>query len=175
MSYKQRACKPVEERFWSKVDKSGECWEWTGALRGDGYGTFGLGRAVDGYTYAHRFSFELTRGPIPEGLVVCHHCDNRRCVKPDHLFLGTKKDNQQDMVAKGRSLRGERHNLAQLTEPQVLEIRSLWAAGGLAQAAIAERFGTNKANVSQIVRGKKWKHLLPADWQAPQPNRWSRA
>jgi len=164
------------DRFSSKyeVDLNTGCWLWTAATKENGYGVFGRGPAGAGSAYAHRWSYEHFVGPIPEGMMVCHKCDVRNCVNPDHLFLGTAKDNQADMAAKGRSLRGERHNLAKLTEADVLEIRRLWATGQFTQREIAAKFGNNKQNVSVIVRGDKWKHLLPAGWTPPPKNRWSR-
>jgi hypothetical protein len=172
-----RKTKSEAERFWCKVDRRGpdECWEWQAARSEHGYGAFGLTGFGSGKVPAHRWSYAETVGPIPDGMHVCHRCDNPPCVNPQHLFVGTLADNMRDMVEKGRSLKGERHNLAQLTEAQVLAIRQAWADGGETQTQIAERFNTNKANVSQIVRGKKWKHLLPADWVAPTRGKWSRA
>lgn len=96
------AVTPPLERFWPKVQKTDCCWEWTGYVMPNGYGTFGRGRAIEGKVYAHRFAYEALVGPIPVGQHVCHRCDNRRCVRPDHLFLGTQRDNMRDMVAKGR-------------------------------------------------------------------------
>ncbi len=103
--YKSRS---PEERFWEKVDRNGPeartglgpCWLWRGVLKPNGYGNFG--RARSDTVYAHRFSFELTRSRIPAGLCVLHRCDVRSCVRPDHLFLGTQRDNAEDRDAKGR-------------------------------------------------------------------------
>lgn len=91
----------TEERFWKYVDKNGPngCWVWKGTRKGNGYGGFWLrGKTV----FAHRYAYILTRGEIPSGLFACHHCDNRMCVNPDHIFIGTAKDNSQDCVNKGR-------------------------------------------------------------------------
>jgi hypothetical protein len=104
---------------------------------------------------AHRYSYELTHGDIPTGMNVCHRCDVRNCVNPDHLFIGTAADNQADKVAKGRQLRGEQAGMAVLTNKQVLEIR---AAVGL-QREIATKYGVSRPLVSMIKSKKVWAHL----------------
>src|SRR6266853_3758788 len=95
----------ITERFWEKVDTTGDCWLWTASKTEFGYGQFGTARGKPSTT-AHRVSWELHFGPIPDGMFVCHHCDTPPCVKPDHLFLGTHEQNQLDMLLKGRQARG---------------------------------------------------------------------
>lgn len=91
---------PAEVRFWRRVDKTDDCWLWTGGSNGLGYGVFGI---ATGQTMgAHRYSWQIVFGPIPDGMFVCHQCDTPACVRPDHLFLGTHEDNMVDMVSKGR-------------------------------------------------------------------------
>lgn len=150
-------------RFWSKVAKSDGCWLWTGLRhdRGD-YGLIHISHPRKHKYRAHRFSYELANGPIPEGLCVCHRCDNPPCVRPDHLFLGTNAENHADSAAKGRAYRprGELCGKAKLTAPQVREMRSL--QGRLSHGEIARRFGVHRATVRGILYGLRWKHLCNA-------------
>ncbi len=157
-----------EAKFWARVEKSDEpegCWIWTGPKLPTGYGTWGGGRNRG---YAHRTAFELARGPIPSGQWVLHRCDNPSCVRPDHLFLGTPKDNSQDMVEKGRlwfkarpeglkKLQGENHSCAKLTWAQVREIRRLWCETGLALEEIASPYPVGSEHIGRIVRNRSWK------------------
>lgn len=145
-------------RFWEKVDKTGDCWEWQAYRTPKGYGRFGV---ADGkMVLAHRFAWELVRGPVPEGLCVCHHCDNPCCVRPSHLFTGTNTDNQHDMARKGRNAqpKGEAHWKAKLTDEAVLDIRRR-VEGGETQKSAAKIHGVHKTMVSLIVRRKNWKHI----------------
>jgi len=140
---------PIEERFWPNVDKSGDCWEWTGVMFKNGYGkVFYEGQSRG----AHRVSAVLA-GMDVEGTYVCHHCDNKRCVKPDHLFLGSNKDNQDDMVVKRRGYDHRRHWNTKLTETQVVEIKQRRAAGETL-VSIAKDYGVSHVHVSLIARGK---------------------
>lgn len=127
------------------------CWNWLGHKR-QGYGFLW----VDGsHRRAHRVSWELHFGPIPEGQFVCHHCDVPSCVNPDHLFLGTQTDNLSDMRTKDRGAKGERHGRARLTAEDVEGIRSLHAIGVLGKI-IARQFGVSHATVSHIIHRKNW-------------------
>ncbi|WP_430765299.1 HNH endonuclease [Pseudomonas syringae] len=136
------------------------CWEWIGATNSSGYGKFGAGGKRGATLLAHRVSHQMHIGPIPLGMYVCHRCDNRICVKPQHLFLGTPTDNNRDMVAKGRQRgydrSGEGNPAAKITLSRAREIRAL-ALSGKKRAAIAEMFGISSGQVGQIVTGKAWK------------------
>jgi len=145
-----------ETRFWEAVDVSGDCWEWRGSTRGHGYGAL---RVNGRTTSAHRFSYELAYGPIPDGLFVCHHCDNPPCVNPAHLFIGTCKDNTRDMLSKGRGNRpkGVRISRAKLTEDDVRYIRRM--RGEIGQKELAERFGVSQGNISSIQLKRIWEHV----------------
>ena len=155
-----RKKKMLEERFYSYVDFGDDedsCFEWLGSKNQYGYGWFHKhGHNVQ----AHRLAYEISKGPIPENLCVCHKCDNPACVNPAHLFIGTKKDNNQDCNKKGRRNQpsGERHGSAKLTEEDVKDIRIAYSLGGCIQKDIAETFGVHRITISKIVNGKLWKH-----------------
>jgi hypothetical protein len=151
--------KAPEDRFWAAVAKSRGCWEWTGCLSSTGYGNIYAGGRL---RLTHRYSWEIHNGTIPRGLCVLHRCDNRKCVNPDHLFLGTKRENSQDMAAKGRervpTLRGSEHGESKLTNEDVLRIRKE-VASGAKQKDIAAELGVSASLVSLVVRRKAWRHL----------------
>lgn len=158
MTHKRSSEKHVKDRFWSKVEFSDGCWVWKGSARETGYGQFNNeGKIVK----AHRLAYEWIVGPIADGLYVCHHCDNRLCVRPDHLFLGTAKENMQDCVRKGRlvhvSAKGEDGGSAKLTWEQVREIRNTYASGGISQPALAREYGVVQGTISNILLHKTWK------------------
>ena len=138
------------KRFWSKVDVGDprECWEWLAGMQGS-YGSFWINYQT---WYAHRVAWVLTYGPIPEGLCVCHHCDNQACCNPYHLFLGTIADNNLDALRKGR-LR------TKLTEEEASEIRELYTTGKYSQLEIADEFGVSRCHVSRIINRQTWKHI----------------
>lgn len=141
-------------RFLVNVGKWGVCWEWDGGLKASGYGQF----CFAGKKYAaHRFSYSLFRGGIPAGMEVCHSCDNRSCVNPDHLWLGTHTDNMRDMAAKGRCgvARGEKSRFAVLTSEQVSAILESDEVG----TELARRYGVTKGAIYNIRNGRSWKEI----------------
>jgi hypothetical protein len=175
---------PAIDRFRRKFvvgDGSDPCWNWVGFVMPNGYGKFSFGRE---HFLAHRSSWHLLRGPIPDGMCVLHKCDNRRCVNPDHLFVGSEMDNTQDMIAKGRNSTGDRHwsrakrsafmrrviepgvpkrrgslhGNAKLTEEDVRAIRRRVAAGET-RLAVSRSFSVTNATVCGIVNRRSWKHV----------------
>lgn len=154
--------RPLAERFWEKVNVRGknDCWNWTASLSRWGYGSIGHGNGP-GTKLAHRVSWELHHGKIPDGVFVCHHCDNPACVNPEHLFLGTPKDNAQDCIQKGRCcvLRGEEQGRAKLTEQDVRSIRKL-RTNGASLKYLAEKFNVGKTTIGHLLNGDTWKHVL---------------
>lgn len=144
---------PIElARFWSRMDHANDfhCWEWRGRKSPGGYGRYGS-------AMAHRLAYELIKGPIPEGLLVRHTCDNPGCCNPKHLLVGTHKDNSQDAVRRGRHLTGERSGRAKLSEEQAAYIRINEARKTVRQ--LAEMFGVAPSTISMVRSGQRWAHL----------------
>ena len=153
----------VAERFWHYINKNGPggCWVWTGTLNDAGYGILGINNRGR-IERAHRLSWQMAVGPIPANLCVCHHCDNRRCVNPQHLFLGTRDDNNRDMRSKNRWSKppvryGILNNKTKLNDVKVREIRSLHATGQYTHRELARQFGIDRSQVGHIVNGECWK------------------
>ena len=142
---------PVEDRFWSKVEKTRGCWFWTGHTNGAGYGLL----LYDGRKQlAHRIAWELTHGPIPKGELILHRCDTPACVNPDHLRLGTQRDNMRDRLVNARN-----HYVGvKLTEKDVKRIVKRYKAGET-QKEIADSYDVSLPTVSGIIRGIYWTHV----------------
>lgn len=169
--------------FYAKVAISEGCWDWTAARKSYddpvySYGVVCIGSKSDNWKImrAHRLSYELHTGPIPEGMIVCHRCDRPCCVNPAHLFVGTPADNTRDMHEKGRHraekgdqssarrrpeciVRGSEHFRSKLNEEKVVEIRRL-AASGVSGCEIARRFGMSQQGTRSVIVRRTWKHVL---------------
>ncbi len=133
----------AKRRFWAKVNISRGCWEWTATKNSNGYGNFGFAGET---RIASRFAWVATRGLIPDGLFVCHRCDNRTCVRPSHLFLGTCAENLADMRIKGR-------RPPKLTGSDKEEVKRRYLAGGVRQVELGDAFGVSQNYISRLVRG----------------------
>jgi len=159
----------ISQRFWSKVQVTDTCWLWVGCRHKRGYGQFKVGRDA---LKAHRVSYELSVGPIPQGLCVLHRCDNPPCVNPAHLFLGTQQDNIADCCMKGRATKGfpkgpmnPRYGRprsgalapsAVLTASQVNEIRSRYEAGTITQLRLCAEYGVSRSAIQRVLYRKTW-------------------
>jgi HNH endonuclease len=151
----------TSEEFMSNVSVSDGCWEWTA-----GRGKFGYGSLwwQGDYGKAHRVAWELFRGPVPVGLFVLHRCDNPPCVNPEHLFLGTQKDNMLDCYNKGRHYhlgsrdiqQGEQNNNSKLTGEKVREIRMLYGSGGWTLRGLGKAYGVSYGTIDDAIRRKTW-------------------
>lgn len=172
---------PLAERFWLRVDRRGDevCWEWQGVRYPNGYGSirgsasYRDGRDVRRSFLTHRVAYEIANGPIPDGLIVRHTCDNPPCVNPKHLLLGTYKDNNRDMHERGRAaditgvLVGERNGAVKLTSTQVLEIRQSYVPYKMTRKNLAAKYGVSSALIDKILSGEAWGHL-PVRPKAPR-------
>lgn len=155
----------IEARILARLTRSGECWEWCGSTnRGAahqyGYGIIRIGGRATGKLHAvHRVVYEMYCAPIPAGLDVLHSCDNPRCAKPTHLFVGTHTDNMKDKERKGRGNhpKGTQRENAKLTESQVIEILAL---RGTPQRELAARYGVSVPTICAIQTRRKWKHVV---------------
>lgn len=158
------------ERFWSKVDISGDCWTWTGSKDRDGYGLFSIKCKT---VRSHRISYEIANGPLVASDQTLHRCDNPPCVRPDHLYAGSVVQNVKDRDERGRTAtgsrsgpskypeiyRGESNGNARLTADTVKEIRAEYEAGGISTIGIASKYGIGKSQAHNIVSGKAWRDV----------------
>ena len=158
-----RARPTPPERFWQFVDQAEGCWLWHGTQKGR-YGSFYV-NPVRGMLASHRYAYELYYGFVPDNLEVCHHCDNGYCVKPDHLFVGTHRENMADAARKGRlpgsRFPGETHPMAKLTNAHVRAIKEAISLGARTNA-LAHTYGVRPTTISAIRHGRHWQSIPPA-------------
>jgi len=154
--YTKRKIRPIEERFWEKVQKTDACWLWTGRLTKGKYGSFYV---TDREIYVHRYSYELHFGSIPDGLDICHSCDVPNCVNPSHLFAATHRENMADKERKHRGNQpyGEKSGQSKLTQAQVKEIRQKYAEG-VSQTELSKIYPVSQVQIFNIVNNKAWVH-----------------
>lgn len=149
-----------KRRFLLKVEITNTCWLWTGGRDSHGYGKLTLDKKQIG---AHKVAYQLWKGEIPEGLCVLHTCDVNNCVNPEHLWLGTKADNSQDMVRKGRMYhpynKGIAHGSSKLTEEEILEIRDLYPLGQYSHRKLAKKFNVSYNHIKRILDRDVWRHI----------------
>lgn len=141
------------QAYWAKSTKGDGCWQWQGPVNTGGYGTWARGRRT---CLAHRLSYELTYGAIPEGAFVLHECDNALCVRPDHLSIGDAARNMADAAKRLRMPRGEAHFRSRLTEEAVRFIKRALAEQSATQAELARQFGVRFTTIAAIKQGRSW-------------------
>ncbi len=143
-------------RFWLKVEKTSRCWNWIAATNGVGYGVISAGAM----RLAHRIAWTMKNGAIPRGMFVLHRCDNPRCVRPSHLFLGTQADNMRDMREKGRhgyrSHSGDENGRAKLNRSRVERMRRVRAKTGASYSKLGRMFGIDTSTAHRAVTGRRW-------------------
>lgn len=147
------------KQFWDKVDLDHKyaCWEWIGGKCFGGYGQFRF--QASGNT-AHRFSWFIHFGVIPKGLCVLHRCDNRSCVNPFHLYIGSHKENTQDAIRRKRALIGEKNGSSKLTEKEVLQIRQEYDEMTIKnQSALARKYSVSNSTIHAVIKRTQWKHI----------------
>lgn len=149
----------IFDRFWNKVKKTESCWNWSGMITTRGYGQI-FTKKGETHVSVHRFSWELHNAKqIPPGKLVCHSCDNRKCVRPSHLFLGTAQDNHIDAVIKNRTLFGSKNPNSKLVEEQVRQIK-IASLHGVSAKELAKRFNVTPENIYYIQNGTTWKRVV---------------
>lgn len=160
MAMKHYTREKAIKAFWNKVDigEINDCWNWKASCNKQGYGHVSFGGK---HMQSHRVAWELTNGSIESGMFLCHKCDNPKCVNPNHMFIGTPKDNMQDMITKGRKInaapKGEKHGMHKLTLNQVNDIRLIYASKKANQVQLAKQYGVSQRMISLIVRGENWR------------------
>lgn len=144
-----------DERFWAKVKKTDTCWLWTGA-KSAGYGKVRRVFLRDENILTHHYTWFLDHGYWPT--YICHHCNNRACCRPSHLYEGTPKSNQQDRIKAGNGNEGSKHGMSKLTESKVLLARKL-VADGHTQTSVAAKFGVAVTTICAVINGRAWTHV----------------
>jgi len=144
----------LEQAFWEQVESADGCWEWRGARQPNGYGRLCIGGKK---LLAHRLSYELNIGPVPDGLLVLHTCDNKPCVRPDHLYAGTRQDNARDVFERASF----NHPTDKLSFELADELRRVAREEGSSQDALARQFGVSRSQVGKVLQGIHWSACRP--------------
>jgi len=152
----------IKERFWANVDIADNCWNWTASRNQYGYGRMCITTSYKKkkWLQAHRISYAIFYGPIPEGKIICHHCDNPACVRPDHLYCGTWANNTHDAVVRGNMNVGVKNGNSRFTEVDIIDIRNKYSTGKFTYRQIANEYNTYPMTICDIVRRKRWKHVV---------------